>query len=120
LLDRTYSKAADLFNSPTSVLQGVEKDVFINLMRPVVHRDCNAIGGGFNVRDSQHNKVRWGFLANEPSKACRTSAAEAASAAIGFGIAGRDCCAVGAGWTNLLVSNTAEAGNYAGLVSWLW
>ena len=58
---------------------------------------CEVCAGG--------SAARWGYCLNRPGEACDGADADAA---LGFGIRGEDCCAVGAGWTNHFVGASPE------------
>ena len=90
--------AARLFDGPYRN-EGVIEEDMLNAFGVSGHKDCAPQRPGFNTRCAQGNNARWGFCNNVPRQDCQTANSDDADGVIGFGLAGQDCCPMGAGWS---------------------
>ena len=110
--------AADLFGGAHR-REGVIENSWLDAFGVTGQRDCSPQRPGFNTVCNGGNKARWGFCNNVPSQDCQTADDNDADGVMGFGIAGQDCCPMGAGYTNFFVSDTANDGHEARQQAWI-
>lgn len=120
-LPTSYENAVQLFNGvytaqPVNVLS---TKTLGDLFQAKGYKDCPAQLPGFNIKCRDGNKARWGLCNNIPAQACQAAATADADATIGFGLAGQDCCPLGAGYTNYFVSNSPNAGHQRATPGWI-
>ena len=83
------------------------------------YRECEPQRPGFNTLCNDGNHARWGYCVNIPSQDCQTEDGNDADGVMGFGIEGQDCCPMGAGWTNYVVSDSPDSGHEGRQQAWI-